>query len=109
MFTNGVPLYTDDRVFARGRVLRVFLGGQNDSDQAVYLARLRIATNASLSATNASPSSGSSLAGSLSGGPLQSTTGSPPAPGIPRGMAPTATAPASGKPWICRRRLAVGV
>lgn len=42
-YTNGRLLYTlPNRKFVRGRVLRVFLGGQNDSDQAVYLARLRV-------------------------------------------------------------------
>ena len=46
MYTNGRFLYSLDRQFVRGRFLRVFLGGQNDSDQAVYLARLRIATGA---------------------------------------------------------------
>lgn len=46
MFTNGRQLYTlSDRRFVRGKVLRVFLGGQDDADQAVYLAGLRIATD----------------------------------------------------------------
>jgi hypothetical protein len=46
MFTNGREvLNLTNRAFVRSRVLRVFLGGQNDRDQAVYLAKLRIATN----------------------------------------------------------------
>jgi hypothetical protein len=46
LYTNGRRLYTlTDRRFVRGKVLRVFLGAQNDTDQAVYLAKLRIATN----------------------------------------------------------------
>ena len=45
LYTNGRRLYTLNRVFARGKVLRVFLGANNDADQAVYLAKLRIATN----------------------------------------------------------------
>jgi len=43
LYTNGRRLYTlTDRKFVRGRVLRVFLGGQDDATQAVYLAGLRI-------------------------------------------------------------------
>ncbi len=46
LYTNGRRLYTlTDRRFARGRTLRLSLGGQDDGDQAVYLAKLRIATN----------------------------------------------------------------
>ena len=43
LYTNGRRLFTLDRTFARGRVLRVFLGGQDDGAHAVYLAGLRIA------------------------------------------------------------------
>jgi hypothetical protein len=47
LYTNGRRLYTlTDRRFARGRTLRLSLGGQDNEDQAVYLAKLRIATNA---------------------------------------------------------------
>ena len=46
LYTNGKRLYTLDRRFARGRTLRVTLGAQDDADQAMYLAKLRIATNA---------------------------------------------------------------
>jgi dihydrofolate reductase len=46
LYTNGTRLYTlADRRFVRGKVLRVFLGGQDDAKQAVYLAALRVATN----------------------------------------------------------------
>ena len=45
LYTNGRRLYTLTRTFVRGKVLRVSLGAQNDLDQAVYLAGLRIATN----------------------------------------------------------------
>lgn len=46
LYTNGRRQFTfTDRKFARGKVLRVFLGGQDADNQAVYLARLRIATN----------------------------------------------------------------
>ena len=47
LFTNGRRLFTlPDRRFARGKTLRLSLGGQDDGDHAVYLAKLRIATNA---------------------------------------------------------------
>lgn len=46
LYTNGRRLYTlTDRQFIRGRTLRLSLGGQGDGDEAVYLAKLRIATN----------------------------------------------------------------
>jgi len=47
LYTNGQRLFTlADRRFMRGRVLRVFLGGQDEGDQAVYLAGLRITAGA---------------------------------------------------------------
>jgi hypothetical protein len=46
LYTNGKRLYSlSDRKFARGRVLRVSLGGQDGAEYAVHLAGLRIATN----------------------------------------------------------------
>jgi hypothetical protein len=45
LYTNGRRLYTLERQFARGRVLRVSLGGVDDAN-AVYLAGLRVATGA---------------------------------------------------------------
>ena len=45
LYTNGRRLYTLSRSFVRGKVLRVWLGAENDTEQAVYLAALRIATN----------------------------------------------------------------
>jgi len=47
LYTNGQRLFTlADRRFMRSRVLRVFLGGQDEGDQAVYLAGLRITAGA---------------------------------------------------------------
>lgn len=44
LFTNGRLLYNLPELrFVRGRVLRVFLGGQDDQLMAVHLARLRVA------------------------------------------------------------------
>jgi hypothetical protein len=56
LYTNGRRLYTlTDRRFARGRTLRLSLGGQGDGDQAVYLASLRIATNSPKPAARKTP------------------------------------------------------
>jgi hypothetical protein len=53
LYTNGVRLYTlTDRLFVRGTVLRVVLGGQ-DEDHPVYLARLRVAAGAGTVAATA--------------------------------------------------------
>ena len=46
LYTNGRRLYTLERTFARGKVLRVTLGAQDDNESAEYLAALRIATDA---------------------------------------------------------------
>jgi len=46
LYTNGRRLYTlADRKFARGKLLRIWLGGQDGADYAVHLTALRIATN----------------------------------------------------------------
>jgi len=46
LYTNGKRLYTlSERRFVRGKVLRVHLGGQDDAQQAVYLARMRVGTS----------------------------------------------------------------
>jgi hypothetical protein len=45
MYTNGQKIWTLDRKIPRGRVFRVKLGGQDADKQAVYLTKLRIATN----------------------------------------------------------------
>ena len=45
VYTNGRRMFTlQGRRFSRGRVLRVFLGGQDAGPQAVHLARVRVAT-----------------------------------------------------------------
>ncbi len=50
LYTNGRRLYTLEKQFARGRVLRVWLGGQDEGLNAVYLAGLRILPGAVASA-----------------------------------------------------------
>ena len=58
LYTNGLRLYTVTRRFARTRVLRVSLGGQSE-ENAVYLARLRVAEGAAATTTvAASPDAG---------------------------------------------------
>ncbi len=42
LYTNGRRLYTLDKQFARGRVLRVWLGGADEGLNAVHLASLSI-------------------------------------------------------------------
>ncbi len=45
LYTNGKRLTTlSARKFVRGKVLRVWLGGQDDGEHAVHLSKLRIAT-----------------------------------------------------------------
>lgn len=47
VWTNGTQVVSwSGRKIPRGRVLRVFLGGQDEHERAVYLSRLRVATNA---------------------------------------------------------------
>ena len=47
LYTNGRRLFTlTERQFARKRELRMFLGGQDDGTNAVFLVALRIATGA---------------------------------------------------------------
>jgi hypothetical protein len=78
LYTNGRRLYTLDKQFARGRVLRVWLGGADEGLNAVYLAGLRI-------------SAGTGLGSIASGGlPLQNNP--PPGTSFPAtgsGEAPT--------------------
>lgn len=46
LVTNGTTLYTDaSRKFVRGRVIRFTVAGQDEHENAMYIARLRIATN----------------------------------------------------------------
>ena len=56
LYTNGVQLYDIARLaFVRGRVLRVFLGGRNDAERAVYLARIRVAASGTAAPTVVRP------------------------------------------------------
>ena len=88
LYTNGKRLYTlTERRFARGRVLRVFLGGQDDGDQAVHLARLRVSAGAATATTIAQQSSTVQVPVSTSPVNVQ------PAGGTPASIAPTPAPP----------------
>jgi len=71
LYTNGQRLYTlSNRVFARGRVLRVLLGGQNE-EQSVYLARVRVAAGAGSVVTAATSTSASTGTATPAGSNVQ--------------------------------------
>jgi len=61
LYTNGRRLYTLDKQFARGSVLRVWLGGADDQLNAVHLAGLRIAAGTGLGLMAAAATSGGAL------------------------------------------------
>ena len=72
LYTNGRRLYTLDRMFAKGRYLRVSLGGVDDAN-AVYLAGLRIATGAPAAGAGTTTASQQSA---MTGAPGPTNTGS---------------------------------
>lgn len=89
---SGMKLYTHDRYiaslsgrkFAHGRVLRVFLGGQDDDLHAVYLGRIRIAAGGAPSgpvANNGPTPQISNNTSSTSSTATSTTTSSPTNPG----------------------------
>jgi neutral ceramidase len=85
LYTNGRRHYTLTKQFARGRVLRVWLGGVDDQTGAIYLAGLRIS------------------AGSAAPGPIAANPPQPPAPPTaqpqpPPGQPVTPPAPPPGQP-----------
>ena len=93
LYTNGQRLYTlSDRVFARGRVLRVLLGGK-DEEQAVYLARLRVAAGAASTVVATQQSSLVTTTTSPSGGTISAVGAAAPAATIT--PLPAAPPPAS--------------
>lgn len=96
MYTNNQQIYTVQREFVRGSVLRVFLGGQNDTDRAVYLARMRIATGPPVTVAAAPPSPATGMvSGPSSLGRAPTGTPTVMAGAAPTGLAVTASTPAS--------------
>jgi len=95
LYTNGRRLYTLDKQFARGRVLRVALGGEDDQANAVYLAALRIRAGAAaptVVAANPTPPPGQPSPGPVPGAPPTPPPGQPASPPA----LPPATPPAGG-------------
>ncbi len=72
LYTNGRRLYTLDRQFVRGRVLRVWLGGEN-SGNPMYLAGLRIGTGRAAPGVIAGQAGLPGRAGALGGNRAAST------------------------------------
>ncbi|HEX7024731.1 MAG TPA: hypothetical protein VF187_07930, partial [Gemmatimonadales bacterium] len=83
LYTNGRRLYTLDKQFVRGRVLRVWLGGQDDGLNAVYLAGLRIGTGPAAPEVIAGQAGLPGGAGSLPGAAAASTGSGSTAPPQP--------------------------
>jgi len=112
LYTNGRRMYTLDKQFTRGRVLRVWLGGENATN-AMYLAGLSVLSGAVASGViaantggGATPPPGRALpppgqrqptppSGSTPSLPNGSTNYVPPAPGT--GSSPSAP---SGSPYV---------
>jgi hypothetical protein len=90
LYTNGRRLYTlSNRRFARGGVLRVFLGGQDDGADAVHLAALRLTAGAlppTVVATVPTPPPGQPS-------PPSGPRPTPPPPGQPAAALPSAVTP----------------
>ena len=97
LYTNGRRMYTLDRTFARGRVLRVFLGGQDDNTQAVYLAWLRIGAGAvspGVVAANPTPPPGQPAQ------PRGNVRSKPPEPASPTVLANVSVAWGESAPFV---------
>ena len=65
-YTNGRRMYTLDKQFARGRVLRVWLGGADEGPNAVHLAGLRVLAGA-VAASVVAQTPGGPMSGGASG------------------------------------------
>jgi hypothetical protein len=80
LYTNGRPIYNiPNLVFRRTTALRVFLGGVNDGDGAVYLARVTLAAGSGMLALQ--PPSGPGGPGSPGPQPVTPKPGLPAPPG----------------------------
>ena len=94
LYTNGRRLYTLDKQFARGRVLRVWLGGQDEGLNAVYLAGLRIEGGTGLNLIAATGAAGPTklggssnpVVGSGTGGEIATQQSAAMAAGMPAGI-----------------------
>ena len=93
VYTNGQLTQTiPNRRFVRNPFVRVFLGGQDDDQEAVYLASLRIADMGSSTATVTSALGGTNVPGQQPGGGSGSGQIGPNSSGSTSGPAPVANA-----------------
>jgi len=106
LFTNGRQVANvPNLVFRRSTVLRVYLGGLDDADRAVYLARVRLATSgATVGAGAQSPSSETVSQSSASTAtpvpPVAGTTSQPAVTAVSGGIIKTTTPVAPAGPAI---------
>ena len=80
LFTNGRRLFTlTQRKFARTKVLWLYLGGEDDGPNAVYLARLRVVDNTLMSPNVVSnlPAQCQGVPGATLGSPLCNSLSNP--------------------------------
>ncbi|HEU5219051.1 MAG TPA: hypothetical protein VFU23_10355 [Gemmatimonadales bacterium] len=89
LYTNGRRMYTLDKQFTRGRVLRVWLGGESESN-AMYLAGLSVLSGAVASGviaanTGGGPTPPPGRPGLPPMGPRQPTAPGGPTPSLPNG------------------------
>lgn len=99
LWTNGVRLYNlPDLAFRRSTVLRVYLGGLDDGERAVYLAKIRVA--------GGGPASPTVAAGQTGGAPGQAAPTAPAAAAAPPGKTGTpyplniSVTPGQTGPWV---------
>ena len=97
VYTNGRLLSSlSNRRFVRGPVLRVFLGGQDDATQAVYLAAVRVTSSAVPGSVIAA--GGNAQPSTAPGGAPNAPTSSSAAPGAASSTTTGATGSSSGSP-----------
>ena len=93
VYTNGQLTQTiPNRRFVRNPFIRLFLGGQDDDQEAVYLASLRIADMGSSTATMTSALGGSNVPGQQPGGGSGAGPMGPNSSGSTSGAAPVPNA-----------------
>ena len=104
MYTNGRRLYTlAGRKFVRGRVMRISLGGTDDNQYAVYLARVRIADATmgvtASTATNTSASLGGSRtpSGPVTAAGTGTIASTQPSQTVPASTGAVASGPITGR------------
>jgi hypothetical protein len=85
LYTNGRLMFTQTRTFARTRVLRVFLGGQDDGPNAVLLASLRVVNGVAVGPV---VTAGSTTGGNAAAGVAGASPPPPPPAALPPNQLP---------------------